>query len=308
MKVIITGGAGFIGSAAVKHFLNAGDDVVIVDNLTYAGNLKNTELCTFIKLDVCDSKGVFKVINDYEPDFIVHFAAETHVDNSITNCKNFARTNLEGTISILDACRKTGTKLCHVSTDEVYGPADKRPFTENDSLRPMNPYSSTKAAADMMVQSYRNTYGIDYIIVRPSNNYGPGQHKEKFIPKLLDCIENNLPFPLYGVGDQEREWTFVKDTAKRIRSLITCKKTEWNSAYNLSSGITLKNIDAASKIIEIYNKEKNKKIKIEDVVKFSTDRPGHDKKYWISSERLDTIVGGAYTTFDAGIRAILKDK
>ncbi len=229
------------------------------------------------------------------------------MDNSISDCKDFIRTNVEGTASILDVCRKTKTKLCHISTDEVYGPATTRPFIEDDRLSPMNPYSSTKAAGDMLVQSYRNTYGIDYVIVRPSNNYGPGQHKEKFIPKLLDCINNGEKFPLYGAGDQEREWTFVKDTVKRIRGLLTCHKIEWNSIYNLSSGITLTNIHAANKIISLYNEIKDTNLRLEDVIAFSKDRPGHDRKYWISSKKLDLILASQYTMFDAGIRETIKN-
>lgn len=307
MKVLITGGAGFIGGTAVHHFVNSGDNVINIDKLTYAGKEENTKVSTFMKLDVCETELLLRAVEHFNPDFIVHFAAETHVDNSISSCKKFIKTNIDGTTSILDVCRKTNTRLCHISTDEVYGPAFDRAFTEEDRLNPMNPYSVTKAAADLMIQAYRNTYGIEYLIVRPTNNYGPGQHKEKFIPKLLDCIKNGKNFPLYGAGDQEREWTFVRDTAKRIRSLLTCQNTTWNSIYNLSSGITMTNIEAAKRIIALYNEAKNTDIKPEDVIKQSTDRPGHDRKYWISSEKLDSILDSQYTTFDAGIREILRN-
>lgn len=307
MKVIITGGAGFIGGHAVRQFVDSGDEVINIDKLTYAGKEENTKASTFIKLDICETELLLKTVVHYKPDFIVHFAAETHVDNSIAGCADFIRTNVEGTASILNVCRETKTKLCHVSTDEVYGPAYDKPFTEQDRLSPMNPYSVTKAAADMMIQAYKNTYGLDYVIVRPSNNYGPGQHKEKFIPKLLDCIRSNKEFPLYGAGDQEREWTYVKDTAKRIRSLLTCHKTEWNSVYNLSSGISMTNIQAAQRIITLFNESQKTNVMVQDVVKSSTDRPGHDKKYWISSEKLDTLLGDSYTKFDAGIREILRN-
>jgi dTDP-glucose 4,6-dehydratase len=307
MKVIITGGAGFIGGTAVQHFVDSGDEVLNIDKLTYAGKKENVTVSSFVKLDICSSDSLFNIVKDYKPDCIVHFAAETHVDNSISDCKEFIHTNVEGTASVLDVCRRTKTKLCHISTDEVYGPAFDKPFTEDDRLNPMNPYSATKAAADMMIQAYRNTYGIEYLIVRPSNNYGPGQHKEKFIPKLLDCIINKKEFPLYGAGDQEREWTYVKDTAKRVRNLLTCHKTTWNSIYNLSSGITLTNIDAAQRVISLYNEINGSNVLLNEVVKTSDDRPGHDKKYWISSKKLNDILGNSYTKFDTGLREIIKN-
>lgn len=306
MKVLITGGAGFIGGTAVRHFVDVGDQVLNIDKLTYAGKEENTTVSPFIKLDICETKKVLNIVEEYKPDFIVHFAAETHVDKSIANCSDFIRTNVEGTASILDACRKTRTKLCHISTDEVYGPVTTKPFTEDDRLNPTNPYSSTKAAADMLVQSYRNTYGIDYIIVRPSNNYGPRQHEEKFIPKLLDCIKNKKEFPLYGAGDQEREWTYVKDTVKRIRSLLICHKTEWNSIYNLGSGITKTNVNSAQCVISLYNEVYDSNISLNEVVRTTSDRPGHDKKYWISSEKINNMLGSNYTKFDAGVREILR--
>lgn len=307
MKVVITGGAGFIGRHTVKHFIDCGDDVLNIDKLTYASNLENTKISKFIKLDICETNELHKIIKEFSPQILINFAAETHVDNSIRSSKEFVKSNLEGATSVMDVCIKNNVKLCHISTDEVYGPAVDRPYVESDKLSPMNPYSATKAAADMMLSAYKNTHNLNYIIVRPSNNYGPNQHQEKFIPKLVNCIKKKTQFPLYGIGDQEREWTFVKDTSSIIRNLVNTKSISWNegSIYNLSSGITYKNIDVANIIIDSYNKKYGFTYKVEDIIKFSEDRPGHDKKYWISSEKLSNIVKYDYTPFHIGISEVV---
>ena len=307
MKAIITGGAGFIGGAAVEHFIKMGDEVLVIDSLTYASNLRRLVLSHIEKVDVCDKSRLLDIVKDFKPDCVFHFAAETHVDNSIRDYAPFIKTNIEGSASVADACRLTKTRLCHVSTDEVYGPATERPFVETDALSPMNPYSATKAAADIMLQSFDNTYGLDYLIVRPSNNFGPHQHKEKFIPKLLECLKNHQVFPLYGAGDQIREWTYVFDTARLIRLLVKNKDTQWNTIYNLSSGISMKNIDASRKIVQIFNKMNNTDIDINDVVKTAFDRPGHDKKYWINTDKINQLLIPNYTSFDLGIKEIIKN-
>jgi len=304
MKIIITGGAGFIGGHAVKHFSDCGDEIINIDKLTYAGQIKNTYHSQFIKLDVCDTENLYDVVQKFEPDYIVNFAAETHVDNSIKSPKEFIQSNFEGATSVMNVCKRTNVPLCHISTDEVYGPADNHSFVETDSLRPMNPYSATKAAADLMLAAYRNTYGLDYIIVRPSNNYGPNQYPEKFIPKLIDCLKNNKTFPLYGSGDQEREWTYVADTVAIVRKLLVSEKTEWknNSIYNLSSGISLTNKEAASIIIEEYNKKNKTFHEPVNVLQSVVDRPGHDRKYWISSDKLKNVIQHKFTEFAEGIK------
>jgi dTDP-glucose 4,6-dehydratase len=301
MRVIITGGAGFIGSHAVQHFVESGDDVLNIDKLTYASRLELLEISKFKELDVCDTDFLIHEIKEHNPDFLIHFAAETHVDKSIDSCQEFVRTNVNGVASVLDACRVTKVKLCHISTDEVYGPALNRPYFESDSLNPRNPYSATKAAGDMLVKSYENTYNVKNIIIRPSNNYGPRQHSEKFIPKLINCLENGQEFPLYGAGDQEREWTFVEDTVKIIRQLLLSNMTMWNSTYNLSSGICSNNLSTSRAVIDVYNRIKGKNFRLEDVVKVSKDRPGHDKKYWISTEKLKSILKFNYTEFQHGL-------
>lgn len=307
MRLLVTGGAGFIGGHSIHHFLSKEDEVLNVDKLTYASRPEAVKSTNFLKLDICDTEELLRATLDFKPNFVVHFAAETHVDNSIENCRNFIRTNVEGVASVLDVCKKTKTKLCHISTDEVYGPAIDKAFVEDDELSPMNPYSSTKAAGDMLIKSYNNTYGIDYLIIRPSNNYGPKQHSEKFIPKLLSCLDNNKTFPLYGAGDQIREWTFVEDTAKIIRKLLASDSTKWNEVYNLSSGISYTNVETASRVINIYNKIKNSDIKYQDVIKTSKDRPGHDRRYWISSKKLESFVDTHYTEFQLGLEKTVLD-
>jgi len=306
MRVIITGGAGFIGSQAVKHFVNMNDDVMNVDKLTYASNISNLSCSNFIKDDICNTESILSLVKDFKPEIIINFAAETHVDNSIANCDEFVKSNIEGVKSLLNVCKETKTRFCHISTDEVYGPATTNPFVERDRLSPMNPYAATKAAADLMIQAYNNTYGINYAIIRPSNNYGPNQHSEKFIPKLIDCLKIGKKFPLYGIGDQEREWTYVCDTAKIVRSLLENKNTQWNQIYNLSSGITLKNIDVVTHIVELYNDMNKTNISIHDVIQFSNDRPGHDRKYWILAEKIKSFVDVKYTDFKEGLIQTLK--
>ena len=310
MKVIITGGAGFIGGHTVRHFVSCGDDVLNIDKLTYASKTENTQVSKFTKLDICETDTLYDVVRRFSPDYVVNFAAETHVDNSIRSSKEFIRSNLEGATSVMDVCRRVGVPLCHISTDEVYGPAYNFPFTEHDPLHPMNPYSATKAAADLMLAAHRNTHGLDHIIVRPSNNYGPGQHPEKFIPKLIKCVREGKKFPLYGVGDQEREWTYVGDTARIIRELLLSNATSWkgDSTYNLSSGITMKNIDVARLVTRTYNEIHCTDVSPDDVVQFSADRPGHDRKYWISAEKLKKVVNYSYTGVQSGIReTVMKD-
>lgn len=307
MKVIITGGAGFIGGHCVRHFVESGDEVVNFDKLTYAAKIKNTYYSKFVHADICDTEIVKRLVEDFKPDYIINFAAETHVDNSIVDCANFIHSNILGVSSLLNVCKDKNVKICHISTDEVYGPAAEKAFDELDPLKPMNPYASTKASGDLLIKSYHNTYGLNYLIIRPSNNYGPGQHSEKFIPKLLSCISEKKMFPMYGVGNQEREWTYCEDTVKIIRRLLISGKTEWNSVYNLSSGISYNNISTARTVIDFYNKLNQTNYNLNDVVQQSPDRPGHDKKYWISSEKLKKVVDFEYTSFFDGIQKVINN-
>ena len=200
MNLLITGCAGFIGSHAVDHFLDVGHNVVGVDCFTYAASLDNLKSAladknfTLYETDICDTNKIIEYCADHKIDWIVNFAAETHVDNSIESCEKFIHSNIVGVQSLLECCRELGIKLFHISTDEVYGSIKSGSFSENDKLNPKNPYSATKAAAEHLVQSYENTYGVEFIIVRPSNNFGPRQNKEKFIPTILTSLVNKQKF------------------------------------------------------------------------------------------------------------------
>ena len=305
MKIILTGGAGFIGGHAYDHFTEQGDDVVVVDKMTYASDIKSLNRIHRLEtFDICDTKRLSEVVKSFSPDVIVNFAAETHVDNSIKASRQFVFSNVLGTTSVLDACVEHSVPLCHVSTDEVYGPADTRPFTEDDRLHPMNPYSATKAAADMMIFAYRNTHKVKAFIVRPSNNFGPRQFPEKLIPKLLQQISSGKKFPVYGDGSQEREWTYVKDTVSIIRKLLD----NWadGNTYNISSGHSMSNLDTIREIIRGYNTITGSQLKIDDVIDFVTDRKGHDKKYWISSEKSNSLVGHEYREFSSALEETIR--
>jgi dTDP-glucose 4,6-dehydratase len=307
LRVIITGGAGFIGGHAVKHFVSQGDTVLNIDKLTYAASHKNTTHSDFIELDIRDANELKSIVKNYKPDYVINFAAETHVDNSINSINEFISSNVEGVVSVLNVCKETNVKLCHISTDEVYGPATNKPFTENDQLNPMNPYAATKAAGDLLIKSFNNTYKLPYLILRPSNNYGPDQNKEKFIPKLIDAIRHGKKFPLYGDGLQVREWTYVKDTVQIIRKIIV-HENEWNSTYNITSGISKPNLEVIQKTLSIYNQINEQNLDLNDVIQHVEDRKGHDKKYWIESDKINKIISHDHAKFDDVIKEIITHK
>lgn len=284
MKILITGGAGFIGSHAVEHFVSKGDEVTVVDKLTYAGKLENLSGVqgefTFKKVDICDLDSLNNVFLAGRFDAVVNFAAETHVDNSINSSDEFIQTNLQGAANVMRLSRHYNALFCQLSTDEVYGDASglERPFTTSDPLHPRNPYSATKAAADLMVLACHNTYKQPYLIFRPSNNFGPRQHKEKFLPKLIDCMLTGKDFPLYGDGLQMREWTFAPDTVRLIREAIVSGAK--NEVLNISSGYACPNVEVINSTKLVLN---SKGFETAEVAKRVADRPGHDRRYWIHS-------------------------
>lgn len=289
MKVLITGACGFIGGHFLDQILeDETHEVFVVDKITYAAhplNLKKifNQNIVFFPCGIEDNIRINSIIKDNNIELIVNFAAETHVDNSIKNLKPFLESNINGVYSLLESCKNFGTKLIHISTDEVYGPAGWDSFYEDNKLNPMNPYSATKAAAEHLIQSYANTFKIDYLIVRPSNNYGPKQNSEKFIPKYISCLKENKKFPLYGDGMQIREWFFVKDCARSIKNLVNKHKDLNHKVYNISSLHSSQiNIEVLKKIYKIYNPNN---LKFEDTIEFVEDRKGHDRKYAINTER-----------------------
>ena len=282
MRVIVTGGAGFIGSAFINHLLdNFECDVLCVDKLTYAGRRMNIKHnVSFLQKDICD------VTSDElgEFDYIVHFAAESHVDNSITNGLPFVRTNVEGTFNLLEISRKNKNlkKFIHISTDEVYGDMDEH-FSinhiakEEDDLKPSSYYSATKAASDMLVLSANRTYGLPYLITRTCNNFGEHQFEEKFLPTITRSIKEDKPIPVYGDGKQVREWMYVYDNVKVICDLMF-DDTVVNQVMNIGTGFRVTNLDIINKIASILNKE----VQINHV----EDRLGHDRKYGLYSKKM----------------------
>ncbi|ACR41253.1 dTDP-glucose 4,6-dehydratase [Saccharolobus islandicus] len=289
MKIMVLGGAGFIGSAFVRELNSRKIKPLVFDLLTYAGRLENLSGTDydFVKGDIRDSK-LHDVIASFRPEIIVNFAAETHVDRSIYKPQDFVTTNILGTVNILEALRLYNFKYVHVSTDEVYG---EECADENSPLNPSSPYSASKASADLLVKSYVRTYNVEAIIVRPSNNYGPRQFPEKFIPKTIIRTLLGLHVPIYGDGKQERDWIYVEDTAKIIADLLS--KAEWKgNVYNLPGGQKVTNIEIIKLLEEIMNR------KIE--VRFVSDRPGHDKRYCM----INTKLRYTSTTLADGLRKV----
>ena len=234
------------------------------------------------------------LIERHDVEWIVNPAAETHVDNSIKDSRVFMNTNILGTKSLIDACIKTDTKIFHFSTDEVYGCAGETAFTEDCKLDPRNPYSASKAAAEHLITSYANTYGLEYLMVRPSNNFGPRQDREKFLPTILHNIDQGTKIPVYGDGKQEREWMYVKETAKATRFLL--ENAPVNNIYNVSSGFHLQNIEVIHKICDVLEVEPD------DYIEYVMDRLGHDWRYAVDSTKMNNLGYSIKSDFDTDLR------
>ena len=302
INLLITGCAGFIGSHAIDHFLKfkSSYNIVGVDCLTYASKKENIvkKDFKFYKEDICNTKSIKKICLEHNIDWIINFAAETHVDNSIENSKMFIHSNVEGVRSLLDVCKDANIKILHISTDEVYGSIAEGEFDELSKFNPRNPYSATKAAAEHLVKSYSNTYGIEYLIVRPSNNMGARQHIEKFLPKIISCISENKKVPIYGDGLNIREWLYAKDTCRAIEYILRHSKI--NEVYNISSKIEMKNIEVVSYVCERLNK------KLKDCIMYVDDRKGHDFRYAISNKKLSDLGFSKYTSFEKALIEIME--
>ena len=302
MNVMITGCAGFIGSHVTDLFVHSGYNVIGVDKFTYAGkpsNLdavyheKNFEL--FVRC-VNETDSLKELIEEHDINWVIHLAAETHVDNSIVSSDVFMETNILGTKSVLDACREANVKLLHFSTDEVYGCPTTGSFVETDKLDPRNPYSASKAAAEHLITSYANTYGTEYIILRPSNNFGPRQHDEKFLPTILRKIKSGDKIPVYGDGMQEREWMYVKETAKAAKFVL--ENSEMNTVYNVSSNFHLKNIEVVNTVCDLIG------VNPSDYIEHVQDRAGHDVKYSIDSTKLSDLGYNVTNDFLSNLKEI----
>jgi dTDP-glucose 4,6-dehydratase len=288
LRVLVTGGMGFIGSNFIHHLLSSqgGVEVVNLDNLSYGSNPNNLKdfvgdgRYTFVKGSIADFALVSKLVGD--ADVVVNFAAETHVDRSIVDPTPFLQTNTFGAFNLLEACRKYRVRLLHVSTDEVYGDIVAGSFTEKDRLNPSNPYSATKAAADLLVVAYHRTYGVDALVTRCTNNFGPYQFPEKLLPKVIVRARLGLKAPVYGSGKNIRDWIYVQDHCEALWTVL--QKGRAGEVYNISAGNEYDNLTLVKKVLELMGKD-------ESFIEFVEDRPGHDLRYSLDSTKIRSELG-----------------
>lgn len=281
-SIFVTGGLGFIGSNFVIHALNHHSMIYVLDNESYAanrGNLPDNDKIHTIKVDITDLSSLDQLYDQYNPIITFHFAAQTHVDNSISDDSPFITTNIVGTHNILKCVKKCGSKLIHISTDEVFGSltAKQEPFTEESPYNPNNPYSATKASADHLVRSYVNTYGVMAVVTNCSNNYGPRQHTEKLIPTIISRAKRNEYIPIYGNGLNIRDWLYVEDHCNALNAIAT--NFIPGERYNIGGGFEVSNIELAEKILDIMGKPRS-------LIQFVPDRLGHDFRYAINSSKI----------------------
>lgn len=324
MKILITGGAGFIGSAVIRYIINNTQNSVInVDKLTYAGNLESlievskSKRYFFEQVDICDRAALDRIFSHYEPDAVMHLAAESHVDRSIDGPTAFIKTNIVGTYTLLEAARKYWSQLNenqkqqfrfhHISTDEVYGDlqGEEELFTETTAYAPSSPYSASKASSDHLVRAWHRTFGLPTIVTNCSNNYGPYQHSEKLIPLMILNALSGKKLPIYGNGMQIRDWLFVEDHTRALYKVVTEGKI--GETYNIGGHCEKANIDVVKMICELLEKlAPNKPDGVKnyaDLITFVTDRPGHDFRYAIDSSKIQKELGWhPQETFESGLR------
>ncbi|MAA64504.1 MAG: dTDP-glucose 4,6-dehydratase [Alteromonadaceae bacterium] len=325
MKLLVTGGAGFIGSAVIRYIIRSTrDEVVNLDKLTYAGNLESlvevsdSDRYTFEQVDICNRSEVDRVLKENQPNAIMHLAAESHVDRSIDGPADFVETNIVGTYTLLEAARQYWQSLeydrrekfrfHHVSTDEVYGDLDDtgKLFTEQTSYAPSSPYSASKASSDHLVRAWYRTYGLPVLVTNCSNNYGPYHFPEKLIPLVILNALEGKPLPVYGKGEQIRDWLYVEDHAKALYKVVTEGKI--GETYNIGGHNEKQNVDVVRAICSLLeelapNKKAPGLTHYTDLLTFVTDRPGHDLRYAIDAGKIQSELGWSpVETFDSGLR------
>ena len=326
MKILVTGGAGFIGSTVVRHIIRGTSDSVInVDKLTYAGNLESlvdvvdSPRYVFEQVDICDREALDRIFSEHQPDAVMHLAAESHVDRSIDGPAAFIETNIVGTYILLEAARsywqaldaerKSAFRFHHISTDEVYGDlphpdvqAGELPlFTETTAYAPSSPYSASKASSDHLVRAWRRTYGLPTIVTNCSNNYGPYHFPEKLIPLVILNALEGKPLPVYGKGDQIRDWLYVEDHARALYKVVTEGKV--GETYNIGGHNEKQNIEVVQSICRILDDLRPKDASYLELITFVGDRPGHDRRYAIDASKIASDLGWQpEETFTSGLR------
>ncbi len=336
MKILVTGGAGFIGSAVIRHIIgNTSDSVVNVDNLTYAGNLENlreiscSDRYSFEQVDICDRVEIDRVFSEYQPDSIMHLAAESHVDRSIDGPAAFIETNIVGTYTLLDAARqywqtlsdarKAVFRFHHISTDEVYGDlphpdesveATNILFTESTAYAPSSPYSASKASSDHLVRAWGRTYGLPIVVTNCSNNYGPYHFPEKLVPLMILNALESKPLPVYGKGDQIRDWLYVEDHARALYKVV--REGKLGETYNVGGHNEKQNLEVVHAICDILQElappaQDGPLSHYRDLITYVQDRPGHDRRYAIDADKIQQELGWApEETFETGIRKTIQ--
>ena len=317
MKIIVTGGAGFIGSAVIRHLIKDTEhSVVCLDKLTYAGNLEtlkevsNNSRYVFEKADICDRKAIEAIFEKYQPDAIMHLAAESHVDRSIDGPSEFIQTNLVGTFTLLDISRnyaknKPDFRFHHISTDEVYGdlPLDNSLFTEETPYNPSSPYSASKAGSDHLVRAWHRTFGLNTMVTNCSNNYGPYHFPEKLIPLIILNALEGKPLPVYGKGEQVRDWLFVEDHARAL--VKVCTEGVPGETYNIGGHNEKQNIEVVKTLCAILDELRPRADgkSYSEQITFVADRPGHDLRYAIDASKIQRELGWKpQETFETGMR------
>ncbi len=328
MKILVTGGAGFIGSAVVRHIIqDTNDSVINLDKLTYAGNLEslasvaNSERYAFEQVDICNRAELDRVFATHQPDAVMHLAAESHVDRSITGPADFIETNIVGTYMLLEAARaywndldearKAAFRFHHISTDEVYGdlphpdeaaPGEALPlFTETTPYAPSSPYSASKASSDHLVRAWRRTYGLPTVVTNCSNNYGPYHFPEKLIPLVILNALDGKPLPVYGKGDQIRDWLYVEDHARALYTVVTTGVI--GETYNIGGHNEKQNLEVVHTICDLLDEMVPKTGSYRDQITYVADRPGHDRRYAIDASKMSAELDWQpQETFESGIR------